>query len=124
MPSLPKAEEVEEHNVTHLPFRSWCPHCVKGKAKGKKHESSKEKSEIAQVSIDYMFMSSSQEGSEEKGMPILVTKDRDSGMVTGPEGGSTGWNCHPLTDVFLIPQIRVPESGHRQDALCGLFFIT
>ena len=42
-------------------------------------------------------------------------------MVTGPEGGSTGWDCHPLTDVSLIPQIRVPESGHRQDALCGLF---
>ena len=41
-------------------------------------------------------------------------------MVTGPEGGSTGWDCHPLTDVSLIPQIRVPESGHRHQELHGV----
>ena len=29
-PQLPSKEEVEEHNMTHLPFRSWCQHCVKG----------------------------------------------------------------------------------------------
>ena len=29
----PSPKEVEEHNVTHMPFRSWCPFCVKGKAK-------------------------------------------------------------------------------------------
>ena len=26
-PGAPTPKEVEEHNVTHLPFRSWCPHC-------------------------------------------------------------------------------------------------
>ena len=29
-PLLPSAKKVQEHQVTHLPFRSWCPHCVKG----------------------------------------------------------------------------------------------
>ena len=25
---LPSAEEQRKHRLTHLPFRSWCPHCV------------------------------------------------------------------------------------------------
>ena len=27
-PKLPSREEIEEHMKTHLPFRSWCRHCV------------------------------------------------------------------------------------------------
>ena len=26
--SRPRQEEVDEHNVNHIPFRSWCTHCV------------------------------------------------------------------------------------------------
>ena len=37
MYSTPK-EEVENHNLIHLPFRSWCTHCVKGRAKGDMHK--------------------------------------------------------------------------------------
>ena len=29
----PSQHDVDIHNLTHLPFRNWCPHCVKGKAK-------------------------------------------------------------------------------------------
>ena len=36
-PSAPSRQEVLEHSLTHFPFRSWCPHCVKGKAKASKH---------------------------------------------------------------------------------------
>ena len=25
---MPSEEEVQDHNIAHLPFRSWCPHCV------------------------------------------------------------------------------------------------
>ena len=28
MPKLPSDAEVAAHNLTHLPYRSWCPHCV------------------------------------------------------------------------------------------------
>ena len=27
-PKEPTAEEIAEHNVKHVPYRSWCPHCV------------------------------------------------------------------------------------------------
>ena len=33
----PSKEEVELHNLIHLPYRSWCPHCVRGKAKRRHH---------------------------------------------------------------------------------------
>ena len=37
-PGAPTPKEVEQHNVTHLPFRSWCPHCVSGKAQDRSHK--------------------------------------------------------------------------------------
>ena len=80
--SKPSKEEVEEHMLTHMPYRSWCEHCVKGKAKGKPHaRANREEGETPVVSIDYMFMSDNQEQEEERGMPILVMKDRDTKMI-------------------------------------------
>ena len=57
-PSAPSRQELLEHNITHMPFRSWCPHCVAGKAKANKHVHSGglEGSETPVVSMDYMFM--------------------------------------------------------------------
>ena len=37
---LPSRAEIEEHELTHLPFRNWCRHCVKGRAR-KPHTRSK-----------------------------------------------------------------------------------
>ena len=36
-PLRPIIKEVEEHNLTHLPFRNWCIFCVRGKAKDDPH---------------------------------------------------------------------------------------
>ena len=30
----PTQKEIDDHMATHLPFRSWCAHCVKGSAAG------------------------------------------------------------------------------------------
>ena len=39
MPSMsaPSGKEKEEHFVSHFPFRAWCEHCVRGKAKAMRH---------------------------------------------------------------------------------------
>ena len=34
MEKAPTKEEVAMHMVNHIPFRSWCAHCVRGKAHG------------------------------------------------------------------------------------------
>ena len=36
-PKLPSAEEVEIHNRTHIPYRSWCKWCVAGRGRGDQH---------------------------------------------------------------------------------------
>ena len=38
LPVLPSQEDVDAHMATHIPFRSWCPHCVRGKSKGAAHK--------------------------------------------------------------------------------------
>ena len=30
---LPNRREVEDHNLTHVPFRSWCNHCMGGRGR-------------------------------------------------------------------------------------------
>ena len=36
-PKLPCQEEVRQHYLTHMPYRNWCPHCVRGRGKEMEH---------------------------------------------------------------------------------------
>ena len=53
-PIKPTREEVNEHMISHLPFRTWCAHCVKGKSKSKAHQRKGKERTIPTVSIDYI----------------------------------------------------------------------
>ena len=46
-PQTPTKEEVHEHEVTHLPYRSWCKHCLRGRGVSAPHptRTSRRKSE-------------------------------------------------------------------------------
>eukprot|EP00971_Amphidinium_carterae_P110018 2179228-Amphidinium_carterae.1 len=37
-PTLPSQQEIDEHNLTHLPYRDWCKHCVQGKSRSQHHQ--------------------------------------------------------------------------------------
>ena len=84
-PCLPSPEEVEAHNVSHIPFRAWCPHCVRGRGKSFSHRRvirSDDPEEIPVISIDYGFFGAPGElPSEAVGgakMPVLLVRDRKS----------------------------------------------
>ena len=56
---FPGAKEVEDHNLTHCPFRSWCPNCVKGQAKDDAHrvvQGVLAEWDVVRVSMDYCFL--------------------------------------------------------------------
>ena len=36
-PRKPTQKEIETHELTHLPYRNWCPACVKAKGKDLDH---------------------------------------------------------------------------------------
>ena len=63
-PEEPTRQEREEHELTHLPFRSWCPCCVAAKAKHWPHKRSggQEEDSVPSVHADYWFMR--EEGTE------------------------------------------------------------
>ena len=55
-PREPSKEEKEEHGKTHIPFRSWCRHCVRGRGKEEACRDAKRGHEVAEVHMDFMFM--------------------------------------------------------------------
>ena len=104
----PTREEIEEHNIDHARFRSWCPHCVRGRAKSfpHRHDKGKKIREVPKISIDYGFIDDSKDkNEEEKGMPILVIKDSETGMRFArvvPKKGVDPYAVHVLTEDLKI----------------------
>ena len=37
-PNVPSKEEYDRHQLTHIPYRSWCPHCIRGRGKNAAHK--------------------------------------------------------------------------------------
>ena len=95
----PSQREVDEHMLTHIPFRSWCPHCVRGKSKAaahRKHDMSDQ--DIPVISVDYMYMEPPKED-KELGMPILVMKDRRTGWIQSSVVPRKGKCAHAIKEV-------------------------
>ena len=59
-PMRPSQKEIEEHELTHVNYRSWCIHCNKGKARNTPHRRQTEEEDPLTskpiVSIDYFYM--------------------------------------------------------------------
>ncbi len=71
----PSEKEVEEHNLDHGIFRSWCPHCVKGRAEAHGHARKVTgESDPPTVGVCYVYMHSEQGKEGEVGMPIAVAR--------------------------------------------------
>ena len=54
-PGAPTAEEVENHRTTHLPYRSWCEDCVKGRGSGERHRSGPA-GRVPVIACDYLIV--------------------------------------------------------------------
>ena len=101
-PERPSEEEVERHrSAGHPNFRSWCDHCVRGRAESGHHRQGVTKPEKATFCSDYMTMKSTEgrkrewekgeKGGVDEGLPIIVWKERKSGVINAhvvPEKGA------------------------------------
>ena len=78
-PSQPTACEVAEHNLTHLPFRAWCRHCVRGKGLTTAHKRLVDDlgRRVPEVSMDYFYMGDKDDIS----LPLLIIRDNKSKRV-------------------------------------------
>ena len=55
-PHEPTDREVEEHQITHLPYRSWCKICVAARGVAAPHNMiERSDNELPLISMDYYF---------------------------------------------------------------------
>ena len=52
-PQQPTAQDRLEHELTHLPYRSWCPVCVQAKGRSNNHLKQQNKTPVIQCDITY-----------------------------------------------------------------------
>ena len=108
---VPSKEEWDVHMRSHIPFRRWCPFCVKGRCKSgahlksKKSEEDKER-EVAVISVDYLEPKS-KEGKKEgiDSLPILGGIDR-----------KMKWHLAMMVVLVMCCQLPGPERGRSSIA--------
>ena len=93
IPKGPTDQEREAHSRTHLPFRSWCPQCVAGRATAAAHATrEREERSVAGMDFDYCFLRNRK---AEESTPVLVSKDRGTSMIGAHvvpcKGAETEW---------------------------------
>ena len=79
-PRTVSKEERDTHEATHMPFRSWCRHCVRARARNMQHSKNTEQedtgSKVPRVSMDYFFMS--EEDKRACTNPLFIMTDEES----------------------------------------------
>ena len=73
-PSGPTTEVLDKHELTHVVFRSWCRHCVSGRAREDPHRLiATHEGRTPKVMLDWMFFTSDQEPGVQ--LHVLVVYD-------------------------------------------------
>eukprot|EP00439_Symbiodinium_sp_Y106_P005152 s6843_g1.t1 len=82
---------VAEHEVTHIPYRSWCPACVAGRGRSYSHHHEARDSTVPVISADYLYFS--EKGVPGKSLRTVVLRDRASKAIFAhllPTKGTVG----------------------------------
>ena len=82
-------QQKEEHEMTHLPFRSWCRHCIMGRGREEDcRKSMEEERQVLEVHLDYMFMGDEKEGNTWTFCEtFLVAREREGDESCAQYGG-------------------------------------
>ena len=82
-PEEPSEKDREEHEMTHLPYQAWCPHCVAGKAPNEAHRKQEaeedkmiDEGKVLRIGIDFWFMTD--EENEKGQMPFIIMVDKQT----------------------------------------------
>ena len=104
-PTQPTAQERAEHELTHLPYRSWCPTCVANKGRADNHP--RQSSKLPVVQFDFCYFKTA---GEQSTTPILTGIDVETGMtmatVVGDKQGDFQYHVRCI-QAFLMECGRV-----------------
>ena len=89
-PKEPSEEERRNHELTHLPYRSWCRHCVGGRGTNAPHKKQNSHGDLHELHLDFAFMGD--EGEAGKTITMLVAREKKTRMTmsTAVPSKSTG----------------------------------
>ena len=76
-PEQPTQQQIRVHNLTHLPYRNWCPICVESRGKADSHKKQTSKQPVIQ--IDFCYIKGID---EQQTTPILTAIDIQTGMIS------------------------------------------
>ena len=131
-PPQPTPEMVASHNVSHIPFRSWCSHCVRGRGRSFYHKKVSHEADDPSrpvVSLDYGFFGAPGEipadsvgGSK---MPVLVVRDRfTKGIFTHLVPSKGTEHFYPeaalLRDVKFLGYSRLVLKSDQEPSILAL----
>ena len=133
-PGEPTEQEREAHRDDgHIPYRSWCDHCVEGRGCGEPHKST-DPGAVPVVSFDYLFVTKqgsmvtevSTERDTEIVLKILVAKDSATKSIFAhvvPTKG-TGEDRYAVEclrgDILWLGHTRVLLQSDREPAIKAL----
>ena len=85
--------QVEEHELIHTPYRSWCSICVKARGQKMPHLKGKDEEEefgvkVPKISMDYFYMSKNDEKAKQN--PLLVILNEETNEKYARAIGQTG----------------------------------
>ena len=121
----PTEEEVENHRLCHHPFRSWCPHCIRGKALGEQHRRCGHKSRVPIGGVDYFFLTSG-DGEQEELVKLRGELDMDDATVNQERHAGRLvkcllFRCHTSKAVFAW---TIPYKGDGEDGYVTGLLVT
>ena len=106
-PRTPTRREVEVHNLTHLPYRNWCPHCVAARRANAQHRRSSGPSQraIPLIVADYCFI---RDNEDQDNATVLVAKIIPSNVIMATVCDTKG----PDENVVARLAQFLKETGH------------
>ena len=124
-PVMPPAAEVEEHRLTHTPYRSWCDECNRGRGLGEQRGAHKGRPHtIPIVGVDFWYITSDgiksrdelEWGTDDEGAEQLK-KARDDGTIIK----CLIIRCYETKCVFahVIPSKGSQEDPYIVDLTCS-----
>ena len=81
-PGMPSARDRAIHDITHIPYRSWCDHCVRGRGRNRQHKmcGAYGSSTVSRIHMDYCFFTEKMESGDD-GTAAADDDDVDAGGV-------------------------------------------
>ena len=119
-PTLPSQSDVEKHREDHLPYASWCDHCVEGRGREMGHQHvDRSHRAISTISFDYLFMNSKghfdfektdedgvDDGAARDKVKILVVKDSKNKAIFAHAVPSKGVDEDKFAVSVLMSDIK------------------